>query len=194
MPSDALDGKILCFEIVGAAGGVAEGEGVVERLLVGDDERGDVVAGRNRAGGELVDAGFLGESAEAAEGVGVEGAHAFGDVVDGFEEVLVLFFEGFMEGEEAGAFDVPVRVMGQRHERVGIGEEEIQRGDDGGVGFGGFGGCVGERFHASEYVGGWEVINSKPDDLAALEREGGVWKRISVNGCRAESGRRWRPA
>src|SRR6478609_6771055 len=98
---NAADREVLGFEIIHGAGGVTERDSIRERLLVGDDEAGGVVLGGDGRV-ELLDAGLVGKIAQAAEGVGIEGAHSLRDFVDRLEELLVLFLESLVEGEEAG--------------------------------------------------------------------------------------------
>ena len=157
MPADAADGEVLGLEIAGGLGGVAQGDGVGESLLVRDDERGDEILGGG-GDGEFVDAGLFGEGGEATDGEDVDDARLLGDVVDGLEEVLVLLLEGGVELEEVGAFDVPVRVVGDGHQRIGIGKQLLQRGGDGRR-MTGFGGGLGGCFHVQELGGPklWEV-------------------------------------
>ncbi|MNC98595.1 hypothetical protein D3C83_166100 [compost metagenome] len=61
-----------------------------------------------------------------------------------------------MQGEKAGTFDIPVRVVGVGHQRIRISQQKIEGGNDGGVGLvlgAGGGGSVG-GFHIDTMVTG----------------------------------------
>jgi hypothetical protein len=42
-----------------------------------------------------------------------------------------MLLKGLMQLEEVRTFDVPVRLVRQGHERIGVGQHAIERGDDG---------------------------------------------------------------
>ena len=132
MPLDALDHEILCLQIARSAGCIASAHRVVDHLLVRDDERGDVIILRHRRF-EFFHLRGGSQGAETANGVAIERADPLSHFVDGFEQVLVLLLESLMEREKVGAFDIPMGKMGQRHERVRIGQNDLQVADDGGV-------------------------------------------------------------
>jgi hypothetical protein len=67
---------------------------------------------------------------------GISRPNTLGNVVNGLEEVLVLFLKCFVEGEKSRALHIPMRKMRIGHQGVGIGEDKIQRVDNGGIGSG----------------------------------------------------------
>ena len=172
VPLDPADDEVLGFEIVGGFGGIAGGVGVGEGFFVGDNQGGNEIARGQGTGGQFLDAGLAGQRTQSAEGIGVECAEAFGDLIDGMKEVFVLALEGLVQREKIGAFDVPMGVMREAHERVGIGEQLVERGRDGGVGLGFCGGKMGKCFHRGEWCRTKRIFATSREEKATLGNPG----------------------
>ena len=78
----------------------------------------------------------VGKRGEATDCAGMQGADAFGDLINGGEEFFVLCLEGRVQGEETRPLDVPMRQMRQGNQGVGIGKDLIQASGKARVGFG----------------------------------------------------------
>jgi ribosomal protein S18 acetylase RimI-like enzyme len=139
---DATDHEILTFGIVDFTGDVAGRFRIGDELLVGGEELADIIL-LGAGGGELAHLCGLSEAREATVGVGADGADPFGDLVDGGEEFLVLLLEGRVQGEEARAFDIPMGIVSEGHEGVGIGEHLVEAQAQARIRFGGGWGWVG---------------------------------------------------
>lgn len=148
------DHHILGFHIAAIAGKVAGGGGILDEIVV---QFGEVVDhfGGGFFFGNFPCAGEVGEVTEAARGVSAEGADTFGDFIDGGKELRVLFFEGGVEGEETGAFDIPVAEVGLAHEGITVREHFTESIDDGGI--------------AGGFLFGYFFCFSHEETLAGLE-------------------------
>lgn len=125
VPLDAFNHQILSFQVISLSGKITGANGVIDDFFMANNQGGDVILLRH-GGFEVIHSRSFGEHSQAANGIGIQRANAFGDFIDGFKKVLVMFFKSFVKLEKARAFHVPMCQVGKRHQGVAVGENKIQ--------------------------------------------------------------------
>lgn len=102
-------GGVFVAEFVGLIDGGADG------LADGGEGGGegfDVIAAAGDGEGVSGELGFLADRGDGSFGRSAEGGDAFGDVINESQNLAGDAVEEFVEGDEVGAFDVPVGLFG----------------------------------------------------------------------------------
>ena len=108
MHLDALDHKVLSFEIISGASSLTEGMGIEQEDFVAFDEMSHEIFCWGAFNGQFLDPRSRGEFFQAAIGKNVQRPQALSDLVNGLEKILVLFLKGLVKLEEIRTLDVPV--------------------------------------------------------------------------------------
>ena len=125
MRRDALDHEVLAFRIIHLAGDRARFCGIGHHLFMAGHEVLHIAFLRKWSG-ELFQFCRIGQGSESADGVGVKGADAFGDLVNCGEHLLVLRLKRGVQGKKALPLHVPMGQMSKRHEGIGVGQHLIE--------------------------------------------------------------------